>query len=183
MKSKLEVECVHADCIQCVWALMVLWVKVRRWCLQIFVSFLCILQTRDLMYLPSLLFLWVRANEHNTVWMLKEVTVYFLKMLLRSPCFFYCSLDGLDEWLQCFIKKKKHVGEMKCKCISYGFFCITFVYLLILKLIAWSVCIHRKNNWTENVEVRVLSWLSDDSTWSNVHRTLDEFCYTWKLWE
>lgn len=40
----------------------------------------------------------VSAHERNTVWMLKEVTVYFLKMLLRSQWFFlYCSLDGQDE--------------------------------------------------------------------------------------
>lgn len=74
------------------------------------------------MYLPSLLFLWVRANEHNTVWMLKEVTVYFLKMLLRSPCFFFTVvwMDWMNDYS--VLLKKKHVGEMKCKCISYGFF-------------------------------------------------------------
>lgn len=33
-------------------------------------------------------------------------SVFFKDVIEVTVFFFYCSLDGLDEWLQCFIKKK-----------------------------------------------------------------------------
>lgn len=76
---------------------------------------LCILQTRDLKFLPFVLFVaefpWIYI-----VWMSK---VYFLKMQMILRCdtvFLYCSLDGLDEWLRCFIQKRWDISDFYLFC-------------------------------------------------------------------
>lgn len=142
-KVNWRVECVRADCIWCVWALMVLWVKVRWGFLQIV---LCILQTRDLKFFWHFVLLVAQWLEHNRIWTLKEVnSVFFLKMQILLRCdtvfFLYCSLDGLDEWLQ----------KMRYKVFFICF--VTFVYMLILKM---TDCIHSKKKKTTNGEMRVL---------------------------
>lgn len=76
-----------------------------------------------------------------TVWMLHVFKIP--SVLFRLQC---CSLDGLDEWLQCFIKLSK------CLDVS-GDFCVFYYSCIhVDSENDWTVCIHRKNIWSENFE-------------------------------
>lgn len=94
---------------------------------------------------------WLSDHEHNRIWMLKEVnSVFFFKYAdfieVWHSVFLYCSLDGLDEWLQ----KMRY---------NFFLFCfVTFVYMLILKNDWLSVFIVKKNNkwWGESFALIVM---------------------------